>query len=65
MPLPKDNPVPTMTHEQTERAAQLRVKTHEQIVESRLTAIAWFTGVVAVSVLLSAISSVVLLSHLG
>lgn len=59
MPLPKDNPVPTMTPEQREQAARITAKTHEQIVESRLTAIAWFTGVVALSVIVGVLVSVV------
>jgi hypothetical protein len=51
-----DNRIPKMTPEDIERAqAVLRPGTHEQRVETRLTVIAWATGLTGASAVLAAI----------
>lgn len=59
MPLPKDNPTPTLSPEQIAAAQQFRrpPMTHERRVETLLGWILAATGVVALGVIVSAISA--------
>jgi hypothetical protein len=60
------NATPKLTDEQAAKVkALMTAPTHEQIVESRLTAIAWFTGIVALGVVVSTIGTLVLVGQLG
>lgn len=58
--IPQDRPVPQMTPEAIDRAAQARQRTHEQKVRTLLGCIAVFTGIVAVATVANFISGVIL-----